>query len=31
MADWLQNLPVRWMELWIFAITYLVAGGSSRR
>jgi Protein of unknown function (DUF4239) len=30
MADWLQNLPVRWMALWIFAITYLVAGGDLR-
>src|SRR5262245_25903966 len=27
MTDWLQDLPVKWMALWIFAITYSVAGG----
>jgi len=27
MADWLQSLPVRWMALVIFGITYLVAAG----
>lgn len=27
MGDWMHNLPVGWMALVVFAITYLVAGG----
>jgi hypothetical protein len=27
MTDWLLNLPVGWMALMIFVVTYLVAGG----
>ena len=26
MGDWLLNLPVPWMALFIFLITYLIAG-----
>jgi hypothetical protein len=26
MGDWLLNLPVPWMALSIFLITYLIAG-----
>ena len=27
MSDWLLNLPVPWMALIVFVITYLIAGG----
>jgi hypothetical protein len=27
MDEWLHNLPVWWMALVVFAITYLAAGG----
>jgi len=27
MGDWLQNLPVMWMTLVVFTLTYLVTWG----
>jgi hypothetical protein len=27
MSEWLQNLPVGWMALVIFTLTYLVTAG----
>src|SRR5262245_45167055 len=27
MTDWLYNLPIFWMALVVFGVTYLVAGG----